>query len=172
MPGAPAPTRELVDVVISQEPGPASEVQRGATIELVVHGAFDPEQGRGRECRQLVSEGMRAQTSGNCDRALQLYDDIRRQSHRSLLHRVGERWERRLLLKGTAPWKCRAGARFLYVDEAGIVSYCSQRRGEPGVPLLTYTMEHLRSGRQRKGCEEGCTLSCVRRASAPDAWRA
>jgi MoaA/NifB/PqqE/SkfB family radical SAM enzyme len=106
------------------------------------------------------------------DGALQLYDDVRRQSNRSLLHRVGERWERRLLRTGTAPWTCRAGARFLYIDEAGIVSYCSQRRGEPGVPLATYTAEHLRRGRQPKGCEVGCTLSCVRRASAPDAWRA
>lgn len=106
------------------------------------------------------------------DGALQLYDEVRRQSNRSLLHRVGESWERRLLRKGTAPWTCRAGARFLYVDEAGIVSYCSQRRGEPGVPLLDYTAEHLRRGRRSKGCEVGCTLSCVRRASAPDAWRA
>ena len=103
---------------------------------------------------------------------LQLYDEVRRHSHRSLLHRIGGQWEHKILRHGTAPWKCRAGARFLYVDETGVVSYCSQRRGEPGLPLLAYTTEHLRRGRQRKGCEDGCTLSCVRRASAPDAWRA
>jgi MoaA/NifB/PqqE/SkfB family radical SAM enzyme len=104
--------------------------------------------------------------------ALELYDEVHRRRHRSILHRVGEQWERQLLRNGTAPWTCRAGARFLYVDEAGMVSYCSQRRGEPGVPLLSYTRQHLRRGREPKGCEAGCTLSCVRRASAPDAWRA
>ena len=104
--------------------------------------------------------------------ALRLYDRVRRRSLRSLFHRVGEQWERQMLRQGAAPWKCRAGARFLYVDEAGVVSYCSQRRGEPGVSLRTYTAEHLRRGRERKGCEDGCTLGCVRRASAPDAWRA
>lgn len=104
--------------------------------------------------------------------ALRLYDRVRRRSLRSLFHRVGEQWERQMLRQGAAPWKCRAGARFLYVDETGVVSYCSQRRGEPGVSLRAYTAEHLRRGCERKGCEDGCTLGCVRRASAPDAWRA
>ena len=31
-------------------------------------------------------------------------------------------------------WSCRAGARYLYVDEHGIVHYCSQQRGVPGHP--------------------------------------
>ena len=31
-------------------------------------------------------------------------------------------------------WSCRAGARYLYVDEHGIVHYCSQMRGVPGRP--------------------------------------
>lgn len=77
VPGPPAPSRERVDFVVSQEPGPDSEVERGATITLVVHGAFDPERGRVRECGQLVSEGMRAHTSGNYGRALQLYGEAR-----------------------------------------------------------------------------------------------
>lgn len=104
--------------------------------------------------------------------ALELYDSVRRDRRRSIFHRIGEQWERRILQDGLAPWTCRAGARFLYVDEFGVVSYCSQRRGEPGIPLLSYTAEHLHRGRQQKGCEDTCTLSCVRRASAPDAWRA
>ena len=32
-------------------------------------------------------------------------------------------------------WKCRAGARYLYVCEEGLVHYCSQQRGYPGKPL-------------------------------------
>src|ERR1700750_1056625 len=36
-------------------------------------------------------------------------------------------------------WRCRAGSRFLYVCEDGLVHYCSQQRGYPGVPLSEYT---------------------------------
>lgn len=32
-------------------------------------------------------------------------------------------------------WHCRAGGRFLYICEDGLVHYCSQQRGKPGVPL-------------------------------------
>ena len=32
-------------------------------------------------------------------------------------------------------WRCRAGARYLYICEDGLVHYCSQQRGSPGVPL-------------------------------------
>ena len=32
-------------------------------------------------------------------------------------------------------WRCRAGARYLYVYENGLVHYCSQQRGYPGIPL-------------------------------------
>src|SRR5579871_3035596 len=35
-------------------------------------------------------------------------------------------------------WKCRAGARYLYVCEDGLVHYCSQQRGYPGIPLEKY----------------------------------
>src|ERR1700729_2606574 len=38
-------------------------------------------------------------------------------------------------------WRCRAGARYLYICEDGLVHYCSQQRGYPGVPLLQYTDE-------------------------------
>src|SRR6202142_3452591 len=38
-------------------------------------------------------------------------------------------------------WRCRAGARYLYVCEDGLVHYCSQQRGYPGVPLATYTKD-------------------------------
>jgi len=32
-------------------------------------------------------------------------------------------------------WHCRAGGRFLYICEDGLVHYCSQQRGRPGIPL-------------------------------------
>src|SRR5215472_11431072 len=36
-------------------------------------------------------------------------------------------------------WRCRAGARYLYICEDGLVHYCSQQRGYPGIPLERYT---------------------------------
>lgn len=41
-------------------------------------------------------------------------------------------------------WRCRAGARYLYICEDGLVHYCSQQRGYPGVPLETYTRDDIR----------------------------
>ena len=41
-------------------------------------------------------------------------------------------------------WRCRAGARYLYVCENGLVHYCSQQRGMPGIPLEKYTQHHIR----------------------------
>src|ERR1700741_4512534 len=32
-------------------------------------------------------------------------------------------------------WRCRAGARYLYICENGLVHYCSQQRGYQGIPL-------------------------------------
>src|SRR5712691_187492 len=40
-------------------------------------------------------------------------------------------------------WRCRAGARYLYVCEDGLVHYCSQQRGHPGIPLEKYTRGDL-----------------------------
>ena len=37
-------------------------------------------------------------------------------------------------------WRCRAGARYLYICEDGLVHYCSQQRGYPGTPLENYTI--------------------------------
>src|SRR5438132_10677129 len=37
-------------------------------------------------------------------------------------------------------WRCRAGARYLYICENGLVHYCSQQRGYPAIPLEQYTL--------------------------------
>jgi hypothetical protein len=107
------------------------------------------------------------------DQLATLYEELRARSHKSVFHRAGEGWEAQMIRNHTAPWKCRAGGRYLYVDEFGRVSYCSQRRGEPGVPVLEYGAAELRAGFETpKGCEPRCTIGCVRRASALDGWRA
>jgi MoaA/NifB/PqqE/SkfB family radical SAM enzyme len=70
-------------------------------------------------------------------------------------------------------WRCRAGARYLYVCEDGLVHYCSQQRGYPGVPLDQYSEEHRRREfLTKKGCAPRCTVSCVHQISIVDRWRA
>lgn len=101
-----------------------------------------------------------------------VYSELRRSSRRSLFHRAGEGWESDMLGGAESPFKCRAGGRYLYVDEHGTVSYCSQRRDGPGIDLLAYTPDDVERGfHAPKGCEARCTLACVRRASALDEWR-
>jgi MoaA/NifB/PqqE/SkfB family radical SAM enzyme len=70
-------------------------------------------------------------------------------------------------------WRCRAGARYLYICENGLVHYCSQQRGYPGVPLETYTRDDIRREYlTEKSCAPNCTVSCVHQVSIFDAWRA
>jgi len=69
-------------------------------------------------------------------------------------------------------WFCRAGARYLYICEDGLVHYCSQQRGHPGVPLDGYTIEDIRREfATPKSCAPFCTVGCVHRVSTMDFWR-
>jgi MoaA/NifB/PqqE/SkfB family radical SAM enzyme len=69
-------------------------------------------------------------------------------------------------------WRCRAGARYLYVCEDGLVHYCSQQRGYPGVPLESYTIDDIRREFDTpKSCAPYCTVGCVHRVSTMDFWR-
>src|SRR5438309_1761024 len=70
-------------------------------------------------------------------------------------------------------WRCRAGARYLYICEDGLVHYCSQQRGYPAIPLEKYTRDDIRREYlTEKGCAPHCTVSCVHQVSVFDAWRA
>lgn len=101
-----------------------------------------------------------------------LYRELRDRSRKTIFHHAGEGWEDRMISAGSAPFKCRAGSRYLYVDEFGKVSYCSQRRGDPGTPLLEYGRAEMQQAFDApKGCEAQCTIACVRRASFYDGWR-
>jgi MoaA/NifB/PqqE/SkfB family radical SAM enzyme len=69
-------------------------------------------------------------------------------------------------------WHCRAGGRFLYICEEGLVHYCSQQRGRPGIPLEDYTFEDLmREGARPKNCAPFCTISCVHQTAMLDDLR-
>lgn len=101
------------------------------------------------------------------------YEEMHGKANRSLFHRAGQGWEQQMLRDGYAEWKCRAGGRYLYIGESGVVSYCSQRRGEPGIPLLEYTRADIeREFHTSKDCALRCTIGCVRRVSAFDQRRA
>ena len=70
-------------------------------------------------------------------------------------------------------WRCRAGSRYLYVCEDGLVHYCSQQRGYPAKPLDEYTIADVRREfLTEKGCAPHCTISCVHQISYIDHWRA
>jgi MoaA/NifB/PqqE/SkfB family radical SAM enzyme len=82
-------------------------------------------------------------------------------------------WFQENLAKGQPnEWRCRAGARYLYICEDGLVHYCSQQRGYPGIPLEKYTfadMEHEYF--TKKPCAPNCTVGCVQKVSVIDHWR-
>jgi MoaA/NifB/PqqE/SkfB family radical SAM enzyme len=81
-------------------------------------------------------------------------------------------YRRQLIERGEAPFRCRAGARYLYVSEHGRVHWCSQTTALFAKDLAEYTAEDLaRQFHEPKPCADRCTVGCARSASAYDAWR-
>jgi MoaA/NifB/PqqE/SkfB family radical SAM enzyme len=69
-------------------------------------------------------------------------------------------------------WRCRSGSRYLYICEDGLVHWCSQQRGYPGIPLAQYTPEmRHREYSTKKFCAPRCTVSCVQQVGILDNWR-
>jgi len=69
-------------------------------------------------------------------------------------------------------WQCGAGGRYLYICEDGLVHWCSQQRGHPGIPLAEYTAEDVRrESTSEKSCAPLCTVSCVHRVALLDRIR-
>jgi MoaA/NifB/PqqE/SkfB family radical SAM enzyme len=97
------------------------------------------------------------------------YDQVTKISP-SLVHSLNYKLFQKNLMHGQAnDWKCRAGARYLYVAEDGKVHWCSQQRGYPGIPLLEYTHEDIRREfHTKKSCSPTCTLTCVHQMSMFD----
>jgi MoaA/NifB/PqqE/SkfB family radical SAM enzyme len=98
--------------------------------------------------------------------------------YKEVEERLGARWRQawnyrsRLLETGTAPFKCRAGSRYLYVDEFGTVRWCSQTREYWGKDLMKYEAADLREQFDTiKSCADKCTVGCVRNNSKVDEWR-
>lgn len=98
------------------------------------------------------------------------YAEVKRRIGRGAREAHGYR--DRLIADGRAPFRCRAGSRYLYVDEFGTVRWCSQQRQAFAKDLLEYTLDDLRAQfGTPKGCHATCTVGCARTASAWDEWR-
>jgi MoaA/NifB/PqqE/SkfB family radical SAM enzyme len=104
------------------------------------------------------------------EREKTVFDEIRRVS-KTEYARLG--WFQNNLAEGKPnEWRCRAGARYLYICEEGLVHNCSQQRGTPGIPLADYTQEHIdRAYDEEKWCAPYCTVACVHKVSILDNWR-
>jgi hypothetical protein len=100
-------------------------------------------------------------------------EDLR--AYRQVQRLIGWHWKdafdyrERLLREGRAPFRCRAGSRYLYIDERGFAHWCAQTMRDFGKPLDEYGPEDLR--RQfytAKACNAACTIGCARSCSMAD----
>ena len=124
-----------------------------ARFQVVVSsviGACPPE-----EAEEVVSFALKM---GFAARVLLVHDEhgqvkLNSEELRSFRNVVGmlpRRWREpsdyreRLIRQGSAPFKCRAGSRYLYIDEYGMVNWCSQTRTVWSKPLMGYTRNDLR----------------------------
>ena len=120
----------------------------------------------------IVHDGQgQLQPLGKAER--QVYQEIMQSSRRAFsTFAYYNQFQKNLIAGKTNNWRCRAGSRYLYVCEDGLVHYCSQQRGAPGIPLENYTVENLeREYDSAKSCAPFCTISCVHQVSMIDQFR-
>lgn len=99
-----------------------------------------------------------------------VYDELK-SANKSEYARLG--WFQDNLASGKPNnWRCRAGGRYLYICEDGLVHYCSQQRGTPGTPLAEYTTKDVvREYNTEKWCAPLCTVACAHKVAILDNWR-
>jgi len=117
----------------------------------------------------IIHDGM-GQLKGLSGRQIEIFEEIMTLGKRSFSrfndfqHSVARGKEHK--------WRCRSGSRYLYVCEDGLVHWCSQQRGYPGIPLSQYTPEmRQREYLTDKYCGPRCTVSCVQQVGILDNWR-
>ncbi len=104
-------------------------------------------------------------------RQQEIFDQVAAMDKRSY-SRFYEIFQRNIARGRENRWRCRAGSRYLYVCEDGLVHYCSQQRGYPAIPLEDYTRAHLdHEYVTEKSCAPRCTVSCVQVIGMFDNWR-
>ena len=117
----------------------------------------------------IIHDGM-GQLKALSDRQIEIFEEIMTLGKRSFSrfndfqHNVARGKEHN--------WRCRSGSRYLYICEDGLVHWCSQQRGYPGIPLAQYTPEmRHREYLTDKFCGPRCTVSCVQQVGILDNWR-
>ena len=106
------------------------------------------------------------------ERRRRVYGELHRLQKPFVTSALYSRFQQNLTRGLPNDWHCRAGCRYLYVCEDGLVHYCSQQRGYPGIPLEQYGPEHLaREYESVKTCAPLCTISCVHRVAMIDEIR-
>ncbi|MGH9357807.1 MAG: radical SAM protein [Terriglobia bacterium] len=104
-------------------------------------------------------------------RQQEIFDEVAAMDKRSYA-RFYEVFQRNIARGAENRWRCRAGSRYLYVCEDGLVHYCSQQRGYPAIPLSDYTRAHIEHEYlTEKPCAPRCTVSCVQVIGMFDNWR-
>ncbi len=153
--------RARFDVVMSGVIGSAPSAEALEVIAFAKAHRFQP--------RILLIHDDKGQVRLSHEELL-AYAEARRQLGRS----GGEAhdYRSRLIENGEAPFRCRSGSRYLYVDEFGNVNWCAQTRGVYSKSLLDYRLEDLATQFDtKKSCNPHCTVGCARTASAYDEWR-
>lgn len=149
------------NVVVSGVIGACPPAESFEVIQFASNMGFRP--------RVLLIHGPDGQVKLN-EEELKAYHEIKKMIPRHF-YEISD-YRDRIIRTGTAPFKCRAGSRYLYVDEHGIVTWCSQTRDAFRKDLMDYTFEDLKEQFYTyKSCHDKCTLGCVRSASAYDNWR-
>jgi MoaA/NifB/PqqE/SkfB family radical SAM enzyme len=127
-----------------------------------------------------VIHGNGGRASTLTEREKSIYEEITSLRRGSLLRhflnplgwKSFSRFQENLINGRPNEWRCRAGARYLYVCEHGRVQRCSQQRGIPNILLSEYTLEDLdREYKTKKHCAPYCTIGCVQRTALLDNWR-
>ena len=159
----------------------AEYAQFGININSVVGGGIkNPEDAlavarRARELGFTSTIGIlhdgRGQLEGLNPREMAVYEELKGLGSKGNA-RFNVAFQDNLVQGKPNDWSCRAGARYLYVDEDGLVHYCSQMRGAPGTPLADYTQADMdREYDSKKSCAPYCTINCVQRVGLFDNWR-
>ncbi|MBV9480912.1 MAG: radical SAM protein [Acidobacteria bacterium] len=132
---------------------------------------------RGRELRFETTIGIVHDNQGQLrplsELECRIYQELSKIASRSFASfAYYNQFQKNLILAKPNHWSCRAGSRYLYICEYGLVHYCSQQRGHPGIPLEQYSTKNLEHEyRTEKSCAPLCTISCVHQVSMLDQFR-
>jgi len=159
----------------------AEHAEFGVNINSVIgSGIENPEDAlhvarRARELGFTSTIGIlhdgRGQLRAMAEREMKVYEELKTFGSKGDA-RVNALFQDNLARGKPNEWSCRAGSRYLYVDEEGLVHYCSQMRGVPGIPLEEYgRADILREYGTKKACAPYCTINCVQRVAVMDNWR-